>query len=84
MDAASPARPGMAVLATQLSSPGSISVSYTHLDVYKRQPSSILGLMYLTHILHPDLYTAEQYQAEAESFYRDFFGIEVSADDIGL
>ena len=47
-------------------------------------PSSILGLMYLTHILHPDLYTAEQYQSEAESFYRDFFGIEVSADDIGL
>ena len=47
-------------------------------------PSSVLGVLYLTHILHPDLYTQEQYIEEATNFYKDFFGIDITLEDLGL
>ncbi|MBM6829429.1 ABC transporter substrate-binding protein [Anaerotignum lactatifermentans] len=47
-------------------------------------PSSVLGILWLTHVLHPDLYTEEAYVAEAEAFYQQFFGIEISRSDLGL
>ena len=47
-------------------------------------PSSVLGVLYLTHILHPDLYTQKQYVEEATSFYKEFFDIDVTLEDLGL
>lgn len=47
-------------------------------------PSSVLGILWLTHELHPDLYTEEDYVKEAEGFYKEFFDIEVSKEDLGL
>lgn len=47
-------------------------------------PSSILGILWLTHILHPDRYTEEEYQQEAREFYSSFFGITVDKSDLGL
>lgn len=47
-------------------------------------PSSVLGILWLTNQLHPDLYTEEEYVAEAEAFYQEFFGIEISRSDLGL
>ncbi len=47
-------------------------------------PSSVLGVLWLTSILHPDLYSAEEYKKEAEEFYRKFFDIQVSDEALGL
>ena len=47
-------------------------------------PSSVLGILWLTHELHPDLYKEEDYIKEAEAFYKEFFDIEVSKEDLGL
>ncbi|MFV0314813.1 MAG: ABC transporter substrate-binding protein [Anaerotignum sp.] len=47
-------------------------------------PSSVLGVLYLTHMLHPDLYSEEDYVKEATSFYKEFFDIEVTKTDLGL
>ena len=37
-------------------------------------PSGILGAMWLTFVLHPDLYSAETFTADAVSFYETFYG----------
>ena len=47
-------------------------------------PSSILGLLYLTHTLHPELFGEEAYIEEATSFYNKFFKISVTKEDLGL
>jgi len=47
-------------------------------------PSSVLGMLYLTHMLHPDLYSQEQFVDEATSFYKEFFDINVTLEDLGL
>ncbi len=47
-------------------------------------PSSVLGILWLTHELHPDLYTEEDYINEAKKFYKEFFAIEVSKEDLGI
>lgn len=47
-------------------------------------PSSVLGILWLTHVLHPDLYSEEEYIQEAQDFYQNFFGIQVEASDLGL
>lgn len=47
-------------------------------------PSSILGVLWLTHVLHEDLYTKEAYITEAEEFYRTFFDIDVTEAQLGL
>lgn len=47
-------------------------------------PSSILGLLWLTHTLHPDIYTKEVYINEAKEFYQHFFNIEVEEEALGL
>ncbi len=48
------------------------------------QPSSILGLLWMTHILHPDLVSEEDYVKEAQQFYQTYFGIEVTREQIGV
>lgn len=47
-------------------------------------PSSVLGVLWLTSILHPDLYPAEEYKKEATDFYQKFFDIQVSDEALGL
>lgn len=47
-------------------------------------PSSVLGVLYLTHTLHPDLYREEDYVTEATEFYKEFFDIDVALEDLGL
>lgn len=48
------------------------------------QPSSILGLLWMTHILHPDLVTEDDYVKEAQQFYQTYFDIEVTREQIGV
>ncbi|MGL4738726.1 MAG: ABC transporter substrate-binding protein [Cellulosilyticaceae bacterium] len=47
-------------------------------------PSSVLGVLWLTQELHPDLYSEEEYSEDATAFYKQFFDIEVTAEDMGL
>lgn len=47
-------------------------------------PSSVLGVLYLTHKLHPEIYSEEEYINEATAFYREFFDITVTKTDLGL
>ena len=47
------------------------------------QPSSILGLLWMTHILHPDLISWEDYLTEAQSFYRTYFDLEIVQEQLG-
>ena len=48
------------------------------------QPSSILGLLWMAHILHPELVSREDYVKEAQDFYQKYFGIEVSKEQVGV
>lgn len=47
-------------------------------------PSSVLGVLWLTSVLHPELYSTEEYRKEAIEFYQKFFDISVSDEDLGL
>lgn len=47
-------------------------------------PSSVLGVLWLLHQLHPELYPEKAYVDEATSFYKKFFDIEVTRGDLGL
>lgn len=47
-------------------------------------PSSILGILWLTNQLHPELYSIEEYTEEAENFYETFFDVEVTPEEMGL
>ena len=37
-------------------------------------PSGILGAMWMTSVLHPDLYTVDAFTADAAAFYETFYG----------
>ena len=47
-------------------------------------PSSILGILWLTHQLHPELYSVEAYTKDAQEFYKTFYDIEITQEDMGL
>lgn len=47
-------------------------------------PSSVLGILWLTNRLHPEVYSEEQYRQDAEEFYADYFDIEVTAEQLGI
>lgn len=47
-------------------------------------PSSVLGIMWMTSQLHPEVYAEEQFLQEADAFYQTFFGISVTAEDMGI
>ena len=47
-------------------------------------PSSILGILWLTHQLHPELYSVEAYTQDAQDFYKTFYEIEITKEDMGL
>lgn len=46
--------------------------------------SSILGMMYMTYVLHPEAYTKEEYVKEAKEFYSRFFELEVTDEELGI
>lgn len=48
------------------------------------QPSSILGLLWMTHILHPELVSEEEYVSEAQEFYKTYFDLDVTEAQLGL
>lgn len=47
-------------------------------------PSSVLGILWLTAQLHPEVYSREQFIEDAADFYKIFFGIEVSEAQLGM
>lgn len=47
-------------------------------------PSSVLGVLWLTYQLHPEVYTKEAYVEEAKAFYQTFFEISVTEEQLGL
>jgi iron complex transport system substrate-binding protein len=42
-------------------------------------PSGILGTMWLTSILHPEVYSFEQFVTDAQDFYLTFYGFEIDS-----
>ena len=40
-------------------------------------PSGILGTMWLTSVLHPDVYPFETFTADVQDFYKTFYGFEI-------
>ena len=40
-------------------------------------PSGILGTMWLTSVLHPDVYPFETFVSDAQDFYQTFYGFEI-------
>lgn len=47
-------------------------------------PSSILGVMWLTNQLHPEEYDKKTYIKEAKNFYKEFFDIDVTEEQLGV
>lgn len=47
-------------------------------------PSSILGMLWLTNNLYPEKYSEEEYKMDATEFYKKFYGIDVTEEEIGL
>ncbi len=47
-------------------------------------PSSILGVLWLTSQLHPELYSEEDYVKEAKNFYKTYFNMDVTEEELGL
>lgn len=47
-------------------------------------PSSMLGILWLENNLHPDIYSKEDYIKDAKEFYKEFYDIEVSEEELGL
>ena len=45
-------------------------------------PSGVLGMLYMTAKLHPELYGIEQFRADAQAFYRTFYGFEMDPSGI--
>lgn len=46
------------------------------------QPSSVLGLYWMASILHPDKVASDLYINEAIKFYKTYYGIEITAEDL--
>ncbi len=45
-------------------------------------PSGILGKLWLTSILHEDLYSFDEFKDDAYDFYKEFFDLEINKDNI--
>ena len=43
-------------------------------------PSSVLGVLWLTSKLHPEVYSEEEYLEEAKGFYERFFDVSVEEE----
>jgi iron complex transport system substrate-binding protein len=47
-------------------------------------PGAVLGLLWLTSTLHPDLYERANLESDAKAFYKQFYNINVTAEELGL
>ena len=47
-------------------------------------PSSVLGVLWLTYQLHPDVYSKDEFIREAQDFYKTYFDITVTEEQLGL
>jgi len=47
-------------------------------------PSSVLGQLYMASILHSEAVSADDFMTAASAFYSDIFGIEVTAETLGI
>lgn len=45
-------------------------------------PSSILGTMWLSSILHEDDYSFDEYKEDVAKFYKEFYNIEINKEDV--
>lgn len=45
-------------------------------------PSAIVGTMWLTSVLHEDVYSFDEFKADAFDFYERFYNIEIEVDDL--
>lgn len=43
-------------------------------------PSGILGTMWLTSVLHPDVYPFETFVSDAQNFYKTFYGFDIDTN----
>ncbi len=46
------------------------------------QPSSILGLYWMTHTLHPELISEDDYLEKAQEFYKAYYDLDITADQL--
>ena len=46
-------------------------------------PSAIIGNMWLTSVLHDEIYPFDKFQDEAYEFYKEFYEIEINKDEVG-
>jgi iron complex transport system substrate-binding protein len=47
-------------------------------------PGAVLGLLWMTSTLHPDLYSRADLEAEARNFYEKFYNVDITAEELGL
>jgi len=47
-------------------------------------PSAILGILWLTNKLHPEIYSKDTFIQDARNFYKKFYNIDVSNEDLGV
>lgn len=45
-------------------------------------PSGILGKLWLTSVLHEDLYSFDDFKDDVFDFYKEFFGVEINKENI--
>lgn len=47
-------------------------------------PAAVLGILWATHTLHPELYDRSSLENDVVSFYEKFYGFKMTADEFGL
>lgn len=47
-------------------------------------PSSILGVLWIVNNLHPDIYSTDEFKKDAKGFYKKFYNLDVTDEEIGL
>lgn len=47
-------------------------------------PSSILGMLWILQNIHSDVYSTDDFKKDAKAFYKEFYNLDVSDEEIGL
>lgn len=47
-------------------------------------PSSILGVLWILNNLHPEVYSTDEFKEDAKGFYKEFYDLDVTDEEIGL
>lgn len=45
-------------------------------------PSGVLGTLWLTAVLHDDVYSFDNFKEDVFNYYKEFYGVEINRDDI--